>query len=120
MAQVVRSFLLVEAATFITAAAIHAGWLIRGYEHREARIAESIIAAVLLGGAVVTWLRPVWARAAGLISQGFALFLTLVGITTIAVGIGPRTLLDILYHMAIVAVLVWGLTETRKIRVSAA
>jgi hypothetical protein len=50
MAQVVRRFLLVEAAAFITAAAIHGGWLIGGYEHREARIAESIIAAVLLGG----------------------------------------------------------------------
>ena len=50
MAQVIRRFLLVEAATFMTAAAIHGGWLISGYEHREARIAESIIAAVLLGG----------------------------------------------------------------------
>jgi hypothetical protein len=118
MAQVVRRFLLVEAATFITAAAIHAGWLISGYEHREARIAESIIAAVLVGGAAIAWARPAWARTAGLFAQGFALFWTLVGIATIAAGVGPRTGPDILYHVAIVAVLVWGLTVTRRVRVS--
>jgi hypothetical protein len=118
MAQVVRRFLLVEAATFITAAAIHAGWLISGYEHREARIAESIIAAVLVGGAAITWTGPAWTRTAGLFAQGFALFWTLVGIATIAAGVGPRTGPDILYHVAIVAVLVWGLTVTRRVRVS--
>ena len=66
MAQVIRRFLLVEAATFITAAAIHGGGLISGYEHREARIAESIIAAVLLGGAAVAWAKPARTSAAGL------------------------------------------------------
>jgi hypothetical protein len=118
MAQVVRRFLLVEAATFVTAAAIHGGWLISGYEHREARIAESVIAAVLLGGAAIAWARPAWTRAAGLFAQGFALFWTLVGIATIAAGVGPRTGPDVLYHIAIVAVLVWGLTVTRRVRVS--
>ena len=106
MAQVIRRFLLVEAATFITAAAIHGGWLISGYEHREARIAESIIAAVLLGGAAVAWAKPARTRAAGLFGQGFALFWTLVG---------PRTGPDILYHIAIVAVLVWGIVVARSL-----
>jgi len=109
MPQVIRAFLLAEAATFIIAAAIHAGLLISGYEHREARIAESIIAAVLLAGAALAWIRPAWTRAAGLFAQGFALFWTLVGIVTIAAGIGPRTPVDVAYHIAIVAVLVWGL-----------
>lgn len=35
---------------------------------------------------------------------------TLVGIVAIAVGMGPRTILDVAYHVAIVAVLAWGLT----------
>jgi hypothetical protein len=117
MAQVIRRFLLVEAATFVAAAAIHAGWLIGGYEHREACIAESIIAAVLLGGAAIAWARPAWTRPAGLVAQGFALFWTLVGIVTIAVGVGPRTGPDILYHVAIVAVLVWGIVVARRPRV---
>jgi len=114
MPQVVRRFLLVEAATFITAAAIHGGWLIGGYEHREARIAESIIAAVLLGGAAIGWARPAWTRRAGLFAQGFALFWTLVGVVMIAVGVGPRTGPDVLYHVAIVAVLVWGIVVARR------
>jgi len=114
MAQVVRRFLLVEAATFIAAAAIHGSWLISGYEHREARIAESIIAAVLLGGAAIVWARPAWTRSVGLFAQGFALFFTLVGVTMIAVGVGPRTGPDILYHIAIVAVLVWGIVVARR------
>jgi hypothetical protein len=118
MAQVVRRFLLVEAATFITAAAIHDGWLISGYEHREARIAESIIAVVLLGGAALAWARPAWTRSVGLFAQGFALFFTLVGVTMIAVGVGPRTGPDVLYHIAIVAVLVWGIVVAWRARVT--
>jgi hypothetical protein len=120
MAQVVRRFLLVEAATFITAAAIHGGWLMSGYEHREARIAESIIAAVLLGGAAIAWARPAWTRTGGLFAQGFALFWTLVGVTMIAVGVGPRTGPDILYHIGIVGVLVWGIVVARRARVTTA
>jgi hypothetical protein len=117
MAQVVRSFLLIEAATFIIAAFVHSGGLLSGYEHREARIAESIIAAVLLTGAALTWIRPMTSRSIGLFAQGFALFWTLVGIVTIAIGVGPRTPLDIVYHVAIVAFLVWGLVVARRGRV---
>ena len=117
MAQVIRTFLIAEAATFVIAAIIHGGWLVTGYEHHEARVAESIIAAVLLGGAALTWLRPMWTRAAGLFAQGFALFWTLVGIGTIVAGIGPQTPLDIVYHIAIVSVLVWGLAVARRARV---
>ncbi|MGQ0810691.1 MAG: hypothetical protein ACT4OO_05640 [Nitrospiraceae bacterium] len=34
---------------------------------------------------------------------------TLVGVFTIIVGVGPRTTPDVVYHLAIVAVLFWGL-----------
>jgi hypothetical protein len=51
-----------------------------------------------------------------LAAQGFALFWTLVGIVTIAVGIGPRTAPDIVYHIGIVGVLVWGLVAARRAR----
>lgn len=116
MTQAIRTFLLVEAATFITAAAIHAGMLVNGYEHREARIAESAIAVVLLAGLIVSRIWPRWTRSAGLIAQGFALFWTLVGIGTIVAGIGPRTPADIVYHVGIVAVLVWGLVVAKRAR----
>jgi hypothetical protein len=89
--------------------------LIAGYEHQQARIAEGVIAIVLLVGAALTWIRPAWTRRAGLAAQGFALLGTLVGVFTIFIGVGPRTVPDIAYHLAIVVVLVWGLIIAKKL-----
>jgi hypothetical protein len=119
MAGIVRLFMLVEAAAFVLAASIHAGFWVQGYEHREARVAETVIAVVLLTGATVTWFRPMLARAAGLAAQGFALLGTFVGVFTIMIGIGPRSVLDIVYHFAIVAVLVCGLVVAWRTRIVA-
>jgi hypothetical protein len=107
--QSTRSLLFVEAAAFAVAAFIHGGFLIEGYQHREARIAESVIAAVLVLGLVVTLVSPGLSRAAGLAAQGFALVGTLIGIFTMILGVGPRTAADIVYHIGIVTVLVLGL-----------
>lgn len=102
-------FLLVEAASFTAASLIHSGVLITGYEHPIARIAEGIIAAVLFVGLALAWRRPPWARWVSLTVQGFALLGTLVGLFTIARGVGPRTIPDLVFHVGIVAVLAWGL-----------
>jgi hypothetical protein len=48
-----------------------------------------------------------------LAGQAFALLGTLIGVFTIAVGVGPRTTPDIAYHIAIVVVLIWGLVITK-------
>lgn len=109
MTQRIRAFLLVEAAAFAAAALVHFGLLVHGYQHRQARVAESVIALVLLAGLLLSWVRPTWTREAGIAAQGFALLGTLVGMFTIIVGVGPRTAPDVVYHIAIVAVLVWGL-----------
>jgi len=47
----IRCCLLFEAATFVVASLIHSGVLIAGYEHQKARIAEGVIAIVLLAAA---------------------------------------------------------------------
>jgi hypothetical protein len=107
--------MLFETATFLAASFIHSGAMIAGYEHQQARIAEGVIAIVLLVGAALTWIRPAWTRQAGLAAQGFALLGTLVGIFTIIVGVGPRTVPDIAYHLAIVVVLVWGLIFANRV-----
>ena len=112
MPQSIRYFLFVEAAAFAVAALIHGGFVIEGYQHREARIAESVIAAVLVVGLLVTFVSPALSRAAGLGVQGFALLGTLIGIFTIIIGVGPRTAADIVYHIGIVSVLVLGLFVT--------
>jgi predicted tellurium resistance membrane protein TerC len=105
----IRVFLLVEAVSFAIASMIHAGRLVQGYEHSKARIAEAAIATVLVVGLALTWIRPMELGTIGLWAQGFALLGTLVGIFTIAVGVGPRTTPDIVYHVAIVLVLIVGL-----------
>ncbi len=112
MRNVIRLFLSFEAATFIVAALTHFGVLARGYQHQRAGTAESVIAAVLLIGLVASWIRPVSIRAIGLAVQGFALFGTFVGLFTISIGIGPRTVPDIAYHIFIVIVLAAGLVRT--------
>jgi hypothetical protein len=106
--------MLVEAATFILAALIHSGVLLAGYEHHEARIAESVIAIVLIAGLAATWLWPARATRTAMIAQAFALLGTLVGIFTIVIGVGPRTVADIAYHLAIVVVLVLGLVIAKR------
>lgn len=108
--------MLFEAATFIIASLIHFGVFLGGYEHREAAIAEGVIAVVLLIALGLTWIRPAWTKTAGLIGQTFALLGTLVGIFTIFIGVGPQTAADIVYHIAIVVVLVWGLVVTKSMR----
>jgi hypothetical protein len=114
MTQMIRLFLLVESATFFLAALIHMGFLIVGFAHRNASIAESVIAAVLFGGLLLTLFIREWARNVGIVVQSFALMGTLVGIFTIIVGVGPRTVPDVLYHIAIVLVLAVGIAVARS------
>jgi hypothetical protein len=112
----IRRFLALEAIAFVTAALVHAGVLVSGYAHRQARIAESVIAAVLLAGLAYSWLRPSSIRRTGLAVQSFALLGTLVGAFTIAIGIGPKTVPDIVYHVGLLVVLSWGLVVAARRR----
>jgi hypothetical protein len=114
MIEMTRRFMTVEAVSFGLAALIHSGRLIAGYEHYRARTAESVIAAVLLAALVATFVRPASTRAFGLAGQGFALLGTTVGLITVAIGVGPRTALDIVYHVSIYCVLLWGLRVTAR------
>ena len=114
MINTIRLFILVEAASFAVASLVHTGVFITGYEHPQARIAEGIIAAVLLIGLILTFVNQTWTRQISFIVQGFALLGTLVGLFTIAIGVGPRTVPDLVYHAAIIAVLGWGLFVTTR------
>jgi hypothetical protein len=108
--------MFIEGTAFMAAALVHFGILAKGYEHQKARTAESVIGIVLLVGFVLALLRPVSTRSIGLAVQGFALIGTLVGIFTIAIGVGPRTIPDIVYHICIVLALVSGLSITARAR----
>jgi hypothetical protein len=114
MNRTVRIFLLVEALSFFTAALVHFGVIAHGYEHIKAGTAETVIGSVLSLGLVSSLLRPSATRRAGLWAQGFALAGTCVGLFTIAIGVGPRTVPDLVYHAAIVAVLILGLVALAR------
>jgi hypothetical protein len=109
MKQEIRLFLLVEGASFVAAALVHFGVLIQGYQHPIAPFPESLIAFMLLLGLALTWVWPAQTRPIGLAAQAFALLGTLVGLYTIALGVGPRTVPDLAFHVTIIIVLAWGL-----------
>ena len=108
----VRLFLLGEGLSFAAAALVHAGVLLGGHEHPQAKVAEGLIALVLLVGLALSWLRPAATLPIGLGAQGFALLGTLVGLFTIASGVGPHSALDLGFHFGILLVLGCGLALT--------
>jgi heme A synthase len=109
-----RLLLGFEAATFLAAAAVHFGLLLDGYGHRRAGTAETVIAVVLLAGLALSFATPPGVRNAAIGAQAFAALGVLVGLFTIAVGVGPRTVPDVAYHLAILAVLAGGLAAARR------
>jgi len=112
----VRLFLLGETAGFACAALTHLGILADGYRHRQAATAESLIGGVLLLGWLITFGGPSWGPRVATAVQAFALFGTLVGIFTMVIGVGPRTVPDVAFHIFIVATLVSGLTLLKQLR----
>ena len=107
MTHQIRLFLLAEAAAFLAAALTHLGVLVRGYEHREAATAESVIGAVLLAGFALTWVLPARTRAIGTATQGFALMGTYIGAFVAVIGVGPSTPPDIAFHVGMLLALFW-------------
>lgn len=106
--------LAVQIILFAAASLIHAGVLASGYEHSRAAIAEGVIAAVLFAGLVVSLARPRATRTIALVVQGFALLGTLVGAFTIAIGVGPQTTADALFHAGLLPLLLFGLAVAWK------
>jgi hypothetical protein len=102
---------------FVVAAAIHFGVLLAGYRHGAAGTAESVIAVVLLLGLALTWAPSPWPGRAAMGAQVVAILGVLVGLFTMAVGVGPRTKFDLVLHDAMLVVLLVGLAITvRTIR----
>jgi hypothetical protein len=111
--KMLRVLLLCEAATFVVAASIHFGAFLDGYGHRKAGTAETVIAVALVTGVVLSLVVP--PRPAIIGAQVFATLGVCVGLFTIAVGVGPRTVLDVAYHAVILTVLFAGLAiATRR------
>jgi hypothetical protein len=102
-------FLAAETALFAVASLVHAGILASGFEHARAMIAEGVIGAVLGLGLLALLIWPARGPIIALSVQGFALLGTLVGAFTIAIGVGPQTRGDAVFHVVLLLVLLTGL-----------
>jgi hypothetical protein len=71
-----------------------------------------LIAAVLVAGLLLTWTPRPWSRRAVTAAQSFGIVGILVGLLTIVVGIGPRTMLDLALNAALLLTLIAGLAIT--------
>jgi uncharacterized protein YqgC (DUF456 family) len=114
--RVLRGFLLLEAGLLVAASLVHSGLLLQGHAHSQARIAEAVIAAVLLAAWAISLAWPGRTRKLALLAQAFALIGTLVGVFTIMIGVGPQSAPDVVFHVALVALLLAGLRFARRAR----
>ena len=112
----VRGFLLLQIAIVLSMVSIHFGLLIDGYRQRSAGTAELVIAAVLVAGLLLTWTPRPWSRRSATTVQSFGILGVLVGLSTIAIGIGPRTILDLTLNAALLLTLIVGLAITLQSR----
>jgi hypothetical protein len=104
----VRLLLLLEAASLGVAALLHTGYLTGG-PFDTAAYYESAIAIVLLIGLAVTYAWPGATRWTALVVQAFALAGASIGLYLAIRGIGPNTMPDMVFHVALVVVLIGGL-----------
>ena len=109
-----RGFLLVQIAMFLVLATIHFGLLIDGYRHAAAGTTESVIAVVLVFGLLLTWTPPPWSRRVAIGAQSFGILGVVVGLFTFALGIGPRTILDLSLNGILLIILIAGLALTKR------
>jgi hypothetical protein len=109
MIRTVRVLIVVAAASLIVASLIHLEVLMEGYRDQGAGIAEAVIGGVMLVGLAFTWLPGRRGRWAGVATLGFGLLGTLVGLFTVII-VGPSTLPDLVYHVALTAWLIVGVT----------
>jgi len=110
-----RGFLLLQIAILLSMVSIHFGLLIDGYRHRSAGTAEFFIAAVLAAGLLLTWTPRRWSRRSATAVQSFGILAVFGGLSTIAIGIGPRTMLDLTLNAALLLTLIVGLAITLRI-----
>jgi hypothetical protein len=110
----IRGFLLLQLVIFLSMVSIHFGLLTGGYGHRAAGTVESVIAAILVAGLLLTGTPPPWSRRAAAAAQSIGILGVLVGLFTIALGIGPRTGLDLILNAVMLLTLIAGLAITLR------
>ena len=113
------------ASTFLVGALLHLGWRIPlGFtvlaepKILPATVVEGLCGLALAAAAIAVFARMSWAWTAAFAAHSFSLGGVLLGMGALAVGAGPSTELNAIYHrvmlVGLVAVLVLLLTPTGK------
>lgn len=114
MVNTLRWIMALGAVSLLAAAALHAGLVIPGPFDDAARF-ETGFAAVLLVGLGLTFIGPGWARWGGLAATALALVGACIGLFVALRGIGPNTVPDLVYHVALIALLVTGVVVAWRV-----
>lgn len=109
-----RWFIVVAALSLLIASQIHFGNLVSGYEDQGAAVPESVIGGVMLLGLLFSWARAPWGRRAAIGALAFGLAGSTLGLVLVAIGVGPRTVPDVIYHVLLVTTLVVGLIQSLR------
>ncbi len=109
-----RLLLLIDIASLVVVAAIHAGLLFGGPFDR-ASMYEAAVAVVLGIGFALTWAGPAVARWGAFIAQLLALFGVGTGIYMASRGMAPNTTWDFAYHAFAVVFLLAGLVVALRL-----
>jgi hypothetical protein len=105
---VITVLMVGEAVTFLLAALLHLGIPLGFSEPRiiPAAIVEGLCGLLLAVSAYAVVARMTWAWGAALAANLFAVAGVLLGITALALGAGPSTEANTIYHRVILGVLV--------------
>ena len=104
MTRTLRSIMAVAALSLLGLAALHSGLVIPG-PFNEARCTRSSVAVVLVVGIKPTFFGRDGARWGGLASTLLALVGASIGLYMALRRLGPNTVPNIVYHMAVIALL---------------
>jgi hypothetical protein len=109
-----RLLLLIDIASLVVVAAIHAGILFGGPFDR-ASLYEAAVAAVLGIGLALTWAGPTVARWGAFVAQVLALLGVGTGVYMASRGMAPNTTWDFAYHAFAVVFLLAGLVVALRL-----
>ncbi len=126
---VIGIVMIIEAITFWIGAMLHLGTpiplgftVITEPQIIPATIVEGLCGLVLAVGAYAVFTSQSWAWPATIAAHVISIAGVLLGITSLALGFGPRTELNTVYHWTILSVLIlvltWLLTSSGKAALS--
>ncbi len=107
---VIGVLMILEAITFLLAAMLHLGIQFPlGFSEPQiipATVVEGLCGIFLAVGAYAVFVRKSWAWQGAVAAHVFAVAGVLLGITALALGAGPSTQVNTIYHRTILVVLV--------------